>query len=73
MSVGLGMRDPKGVLAFVPDAHDVGAVEPLTTELLDRLTELFGCTFATYEEFDRPRRALTVYAVCLNEDRVPSD
>jgi hypothetical protein len=72
-SVRLGRRDLKGVLAFVADAHDVGAVAPLTTELLDRLTELFGCTFATYEEFDRPRRAITGYAVCSNEDPCASD
>jgi DNA-binding CsgD family transcriptional regulator len=66
--VKLGARDLNGVLAFVADAHQVDAPEPLTTELLDRLTELFGCTFATYEEFDRPRRTITGYDVCSNED-----
>jgi DNA-binding CsgD family transcriptional regulator len=67
-SVGLGTRDLEGALAFVADAHDVDAPEPLTTELLDRLTELVGCAYATYEEFDWARRTVTAYVRCSNED-----
>jgi hypothetical protein len=59
--------DLKGLLAFVADAHDVDASEPMTTELLDRLTELVGCEYATYEELDWSRRVVTVYVPCSNE------
>src|SRR5918994_1709106 len=68
MSVGLRTRDLEGVLAFVSDAHDAGAPEPLTTELLDRLTALVGCTFATYQEFNWSQRTVTTYVRCSNED-----
>jgi DNA-binding CsgD family transcriptional regulator len=66
--VGLRRRDLEGALAFVADAHDVDAPEPLTKELLDRLTELVGCTYAAYQEFDAPRRTVTAYVWCSNED-----
>jgi DNA-binding CsgD family transcriptional regulator len=65
--VALGVRDLRGVLAFVSDAHDVDAPEPLTTELLDRVTELVGCEYATYIEFDWLRRVVTAYVPCSNE------
>jgi DNA-binding NarL/FixJ family response regulator len=65
--VALGLRDLRGVLAFVSDAHDVDAPEPFTTVLLDRLTELLGCEYATYIEFDWLRRVVTAYVPCSNE------
>lgn len=68
MSVGLRTRDLEGVLAFASDAHDADAPRPLTTELLDRLTALVGCTFATYQEHDWSRRLVTAYVRCSNED-----
>jgi DNA-binding CsgD family transcriptional regulator len=68
MSVTLRTKDLEGVLAFASDAHDVDAPEPLTTELLDQLTTLVGCTFATYEELDWSRRLVTAYVRCSNED-----
>ena len=71
--MGPGTRDLKDMLAFVATANDVNAPEPLTSELLDRLTELFGCTFATYEEYDRPRQTVTSYVVCSSEDQCASD
>jgi DNA-binding CsgD family transcriptional regulator len=64
--VGLRRKDLEGALAFVADAHD--APEPLTKELLDQLTELVGCTYAAYQEFDVPRRTVTAYVWCSNED-----
>jgi DNA-binding CsgD family transcriptional regulator len=64
----LRTKDLKGVLAFASDAQDVDAAEPLTTELLDRLASLVGCSFATYEEFDWSRPAVTAYVRCSNED-----
>lgn len=68
MNVGLGTKDLDGVLAFVADAHDADAPEPLTTELLDRLAALVGCTYASYEENDYPRRTISAYVRCSNED-----
>jgi DNA-binding CsgD family transcriptional regulator len=65
--VGLDRRDLEGALAFLADAHDVDAPEPLTTELLDRVAELVGCAYATYQEFDWPRRTLTAYVWCSKE------
>jgi DNA-binding CsgD family transcriptional regulator len=65
--VALGVRDLRGVLAFVSDAHDVDAAEPLTTELLDLLTELVGCEFATYIAFDWRQQFVTAYVPCSNE------
>jgi len=66
--VALGVRDLRSVLAFVSNASDVDAPEPLTTELLDRLVELFGCEYATYVEFDWRRRLVTAYVPCSNEE-----
>jgi hypothetical protein len=37
--VALGMRDLRGVLAFLEDAQHVEAPAPFTPELLDRLAE----------------------------------
>jgi DNA-binding CsgD family transcriptional regulator len=68
VSVRLRTKDLEGVLAFASDAHDADAPEPLTTELLDRLTALVGCTYATYQEFDWSRRLVTTYVRCSNED-----
>jgi DNA-binding CsgD family transcriptional regulator len=66
--VALGVRDLRGVLAFVSDAHDVDAPVPMTTELLDRLAELVGCEYVSYNEFDWRRRWVTAYVPCSNED-----
>jgi DNA-binding CsgD family transcriptional regulator len=61
------VRDLGALLAFVADAHDADGPEALTRELLDRLTELFGCEYATYETHDRSRRVVTGYVTCSNE------
>jgi DNA-binding CsgD family transcriptional regulator len=68
--VALGVRDLRGVLAFVADAHDVDAPVPLTTELLDRLAELLGCEFVTYNELDSRRQVVTAQMLCSNEARM---
>jgi DNA-binding CsgD family transcriptional regulator len=65
--VTLRTRDLSAVLAFVADAHDADAPEALTRELLDRLTALVGCEYATYQTFDWPRRMVTAYVPCSNE------
>ena len=65
--MALGVRDLRSVLAFVSDANDVDAPVSLTTELLDRLTELVGCEYVSYNEFDWRRRWVTAYVRCSNE------
>ena len=65
--VALGVRDLRGVLGFVADAHDVDAPVPLTTELLDQLNALVGCEYVTYVEFDWRRREVTAYVPCSSE------
>jgi DNA-binding CsgD family transcriptional regulator len=56
------------VLSFVADAYDADGPEPLDKELVDRLTELVGCEYGTYEAFDWGRRVETAYIPCSNED-----
>jgi DNA-binding NarL/FixJ family response regulator len=72
--VTLRSRDLQAVLSFVGDAQDSDAPEALSRELLDRLTELVGCEFATYTTVDWQRRIVTAYVHCSNEDdaTVPS-
>lgn len=63
----LQRRDLEGLLDFVKDAHDVEASEPLTTDLLDQLTSLVGCEFATFVAFDWRQQAVAAYVPCSNE------
>jgi DNA-binding CsgD family transcriptional regulator len=63
----LQARDLRRVLAFVADAHDADGPEALDVELLDRLAGLVGCEYATYQEFDWPRRVVTAYIPCSYE------
>lgn len=65
--MGLSTKDLRSTLEFVADAHDVDGPVPLTTELLDRLTELVGCEYATYEELDWGRQTATAYVYCTYE------
>src|SRR5262245_13731265 len=64
----LRARDLRALLSFLGDAHDAGGSEALTTELLDALVRLVGCELATYEVYDLPRRTMTAYVSCSNED-----
>jgi len=66
-AVTLRSRDLQAVLSFVADAHDADGPEALTRELLDRLAELVGCEYATYQTFDWQRRVVTAYVACSNE------
>jgi DNA-binding CsgD family transcriptional regulator len=63
----LRSRDLQAVLSFVADAHDAATPEVLTVELLDQLTELLGCEYATYEALDWQKRVVTAYVPCSNE------
>jgi DNA-binding CsgD family transcriptional regulator len=65
--VTLRSRDLQAVLSFVADAHDAATPDVLTVELLDQLTELFGCAYATYEAYDWQKRIVTAYVPCSNE------
>jgi DNA-binding CsgD family transcriptional regulator len=68
--VTLRSRDLQAVLSFVADAHDADGPEALDRELLDRLVELFGCEYVTYQTFDWQRRVVTAYVSCSNEGDV---
>ncbi|HEX6679775.1 MAG TPA: LuxR C-terminal-related transcriptional regulator [Gaiellaceae bacterium] len=64
----LRSRDLRAVLSVLADAHRADGPEAVNRELLDRLAELLGCEYATYETFDWPRRLVTAYIPCSNED-----
>jgi DNA-binding CsgD family transcriptional regulator len=66
-NVTLRTKDLAAVLSFVADARDADGPEGLGTELLDRLAEIVGCEYATYESFDWPRRVCTAYIPCSYE------
>ena len=62
--VGLQTKDLRAIVAFLGDASTIDAPVPYTTELLDRLADLIGCDYATYNEFDFARRTVVSYVVC---------
>ncbi len=61
---GLQTKDLRAIVAFLGDASTIDAPVPYTTELLDRLADLIGCDYATYNEFDFARRTVVSYVVC---------
>lgn len=65
--MALRTKDIAAVLSFAAESHDFDGPEALPTELLDRLADLVGCEYATYESFDWPRRAVTAYIPCSYE------
>lgn len=65
--MALSTKDLRSTLAWVADAHGVDGPVPLTTELLDGLTELVGCEYATYEELDWAELRMTTYVWCSYE------
>ena len=52
----LSVGDLEAVLSFLQEAQTVDGPEPFTTELLDRLVEIVGCTYASYYESDHSGR-----------------
>jgi DNA-binding CsgD family transcriptional regulator len=67
---GLSRVDAVELLGFVGDAQAVGGPEPFTTELLDRLAQIMGCPFATYQRADLSRRVVYEEVTCSNEARL---
>jgi DNA-binding CsgD family transcriptional regulator len=61
---GLRTQDLRAIVAFLGNASTIDAPVPYTSELLDRLTALIGCDYATYNEFDFARRTVVSYVVC---------
>jgi DNA-binding CsgD family transcriptional regulator len=66
----LRKSDAERLLAFVGDAQTVDGPEPFTTELLDRLAEVMGTEFATYQELDL-RTRLGYEVMCSRERQHP--
>jgi DNA-binding CsgD family transcriptional regulator len=55
---GLKTKDLRAIVDFVGDAATIEEPAPFTRELLERMTAMLGCDFATYNEFDFARRAV---------------
>ena len=60
----LSVGDLEGVLSFLEEAQTVDGPAPFTTELLDRLTEVVGCTYATFAEVDHRSRVVHRVVLC---------
>jgi DNA-binding CsgD family transcriptional regulator len=69
----LRTADLEAVLSFLEEAQGVDGPEPLTAELLDRLVEIVGCTYASYSEIDQSARVERRYVRCSAEPYVPTD
>jgi DNA-binding CsgD family transcriptional regulator len=69
----LTAADLEAILSFLEDAQTVDGPAPFTTELLDRLADIAGCTFASYIEVDGARRAFHRYVSCSAESRSEPD
>ena len=68
----LGAADLEAVLSFLEEAQTVEGPAPFTTQVLDRLKDVIGCSYATYSEIDQPARTVRQYVTCSAEiDGVP--
>ena len=56
--------DLEAVLSFLEEAQTVDGPAPFTPELLDLLTEIVGCTYATFTEIDQRSRVLHRSVLC---------
>ena len=60
----LRAADLEAVLSFLEEAQTVDGPAPFTTELLDLLTEIVGCTYATFTEVDHRSRVVHRSVLC---------
>jgi len=60
----LRAADLEAVLSFLEEAQTVDGPAPFTTELLDLLTEIVGCTYATFTEVDHRSRVVHRFVRC---------
>jgi len=60
----LRAADLEAVLSFLEEAQTVDGPAPFTTELLDLLTDIVGCTYATFAELDQRSRVLHRVVLC---------
>ena len=60
----LRSADLEAVLSFLEEAQTVDGPAPFTTELLDLLTEIVGCTYTTFAEVDDRSRVLHRTVLC---------
>ena len=56
--------DLEAVLSFLEEAQTVEGPAPFTPELLDLLTEIVGCTYATFTEVDHRSRVVNRAVLC---------
>jgi DNA-binding CsgD family transcriptional regulator len=69
----LSTGDLEAILSFLEEAQTVDGPKPFTTELLDRLVEIVGCTYASYYEADHSGRVEQFYLACTAEPSVSRD
>jgi DNA-binding CsgD family transcriptional regulator len=60
----LGAADLEGVLSFLEEAQTIDGPAPFTTELLDLLTEIVGCAYATFTEVDHLNHVVQRVVLC---------
>ena len=69
----LRAADLEAVLSFLEEAQTVDGPAPFTPELLDRLIEIVGCEYASFNEVDDPMRVVHRYVASSAEPRMPED
>ena len=60
----LRAADLEAVLSFLEEAQVVDGPAPFTTELLDLLTEIVGCAYATFTEVDHLNHVVQRVVLC---------
>ena len=69
----LRAADLEAVLSFLEEAQTVDGPAPFTPELLDRLIEIVGCEYASFNEVDDPMRVVHCYVASSAEPWMPED
>jgi DNA-binding CsgD family transcriptional regulator len=64
LTTRLRAADLEAVLSFLEQAQTVDGPAPFTTELLDLLTEIVGCAYATFTEVDHRGRVIHRTVLC---------
>jgi len=63
-----GRGDLAGLLTVLGEAHDLDQPEPVTTLVLDRVSDSLGCEFASYSELDMTTGESLVYVFNAYEE-----
>jgi DNA-binding CsgD family transcriptional regulator len=69
----LRAADLEAVLSFLEEAQTVDGPAPFTPELLDRLIEIVGCNYASFNDVDHAKHVEHCYVRCSAEPQIPVD